>query len=318
VTARIDPGNTGAVPAWLTPGGAEAFSQPWLGILGFSRTAWAAGAHRVVSTYAIPAGQDPWQGIYSGPPGSTDLTPRLAWFDLSSTAAPALVQNGTTATYTNITLTDALVANAGTSFGFIATAGDTRGAESPAWSHNSSTIVYASTNMGKDGRLAGIVGGPVAGTSDLYTVPYNGGAGGSATPLAGAAESAWDEFYPAFSPDDAFVAYARVPNADGIRYYAPNSEVYVVQPERADVAAVRGRRRDDRLRWTNDVPRHLRVEPAHQQHQLPGRHHEPPGPGQPHALVGRRRDSCARASAAPAAAGMTRSPEPARAAAPRV
>ena len=116
----------------------------------------------------------------------------------------------------------------GTSFGFIATTGDTRGAESPAWSHDSSTIVYASTNAGKDGRLDGQVGAPFTGVSDLYTVPYNGGAGGAATPLQGAAESAWDEFYPSFSPDDAFVAFDRVPNADGIRYYAPKAEVYVV------------------------------------------------------------------------------------------
>jgi hypothetical protein len=226
VTARIDGTNAGAVPTWLTPAGAEAFSQPWLGMLSFSDAAWAAGAQRVVSTYAIAAGQLPWANgtSYSGPPDTSAIAPRLAWFDLASTAAASLVQTATASPAQET----ALAANAGTTFGIIATTGDTRGAESPAWSHDSSTIVYASTNMGKDGRLAGQVGTPETGMSDLYTVPYNGGAGGTATPLQGAAETAWDEFYPSFSPDDAFVAFDRVPNADGIRYYAPKAEVYVV------------------------------------------------------------------------------------------
>jgi hypothetical protein len=44
----------------------------------------------------------------------------------------------------------------------------------------------------------------------------------------GASETSWDEFYPAFSPDDRYVAFDRVPNADGVRYYAPHAEVFVV------------------------------------------------------------------------------------------
>jgi hypothetical protein len=227
VTAQIDPTATGALPTWGTPGGLEAFSQPWLGMLSFSNGDWANGSHRVVSTYAIPSGGFPWEQAYSG--GSPAITPRLAWFDLSSSVAPSLVvDGGAPLQNTNRTYTQALIANAGMSFGFIATTGDKRGAEAPAWSHDSQTIVYTSTDLGKDGRLNGDVKTPAMGTADLYTVPYTGGAGGTAKPLQGAAESAWDEFYPAFSPDDQFVAFDRVPNADGIHYYAPKAEVFLV------------------------------------------------------------------------------------------
>lgn len=219
VTARIDGTNSGALPTWLTPGGGEAFSQPWLGMLSFSSGDWGAGHHRVISTYAIASSGLPWNGQgYSGP----SITPRLAWFDLSSAAATVL-----TPATTNPTQESAMAALAGTSFGFIAT-GDTRGAESPAWSHDGSTVVYASTDVGKDGRLAGDAKNTQTGMSDLYAVPFNNGSGGTAKPLAGAATSTYDEFYPSFSPDDSMVAFTRVPNADGIRYYAPKAEVFVV------------------------------------------------------------------------------------------
>ncbi|MCL2450640.1 MAG: hypothetical protein FWD17_16960, partial [Polyangiaceae bacterium] len=232
VTAQIDPMNTGALPTWATQAGLEAFSQPWLGMLSFSPGAWAGndagdGPHRVVSTYATPAGHLPWSTSASG----TGISPRLAWFDLSAPGAPAfeLADGGVAGAVDNGTYNANLVdAGEGVSFGFIATTGDKRGAEAPSWSHDSQTIVYTSTDMGKDGRLAGQVGQPQTGSADLYTVPYNGGAGGAATPLQGAAETDWDEFYPSFSPDDQFVAFDRVPNAEGIRYYAPKAEVFLV------------------------------------------------------------------------------------------
>ena len=41
-------------------------------------------------------------------------------------------------------------------------------------------------------------------------VPFNDGRGGAAAPLAGAADPMFEEYYPAFSPDDQLVAYTRV------------------------------------------------------------------------------------------------------------
>jgi Tol biopolymer transport system component len=90
----------------------------------------------------------------------------------------------------------------------------------PSWSHDGERVVYTS--------VAGVIDGrPDHGPMDLRIIPYADGAGGISTPLAGAAEPAYNEFYPAYSPDDAWVAFARVPDAQA-SYDAPLSEVFVV------------------------------------------------------------------------------------------
>jgi hypothetical protein len=100
------------------------------------------------------------------------------------------------------------------------------GATTPSWSHDGSTIVYTSlpANGIYDGRVAN-------GPTDLYTVPYNGGAGGTATPLQGASDPANNEFYPAFSPDDRFLAFNKlIGNGQPYNGSTANSddELYVV------------------------------------------------------------------------------------------
>ncbi len=44
---------------------------------------------------------------------------------------------------------------------------------------------------------------------DIYTVPYNGHAGGAATPLPGASDPTYHEFYPVYSPNDTLLAFNR-------------------------------------------------------------------------------------------------------------
>jgi len=104
--------------------------------------------------------------------------------------------------------------------GIIARTGDNRLATAPTFRHDGAGIVYVSTNSISVGRQA-------AGPSDLYAVPYAGGAGGPATPVAGAAEPDFTEYYPAFSPDDAFIAFTRI-TGSGIVYSVPEAEVFVV------------------------------------------------------------------------------------------
>src|SRR5690606_6096897 len=106
------------------------------------------------------------------------------------------------------TLVDAF----GTALGNIQRSGDSRGAMAPDWSNDGSKIVYVSTNCGKDGRLGCGQNEPIPADSDadLYVVPYNGKAGGAATPVSGAASSGVWEYYPEFSPDDRFIAFNRV------------------------------------------------------------------------------------------------------------
>src|SRR5262249_42871114 len=93
---------------------------------------------------------------------------QLAWFDLEASNA-----------------------NQGTAYDFLTRDGDSGGAIMPSFSHDGKTVVYMSTNSSVDGR-------PQDGSGDLYTVPYGNRKGGQATPVMGASESAYTEYYPAF------------------------------------------------------------------------------------------------------------------------
>jgi hypothetical protein len=84
-------------------------------------------------------------------------------------------------------------------------AGDQGSATAPTWSHDGTTIVYTSVATSMGGSI--VNGRPANGPMDLYSVAYNNRAGGNATPLAGASDPTMCEYYPAFSPDDAYVAY---------------------------------------------------------------------------------------------------------------
>ncbi|HEX3772363.1 MAG TPA: hypothetical protein VHV30_15910 [Polyangiaceae bacterium] len=211
VAASVEDKHEGEIPSWLTPGGAEAFSQPWLGIMSFSPTAWGGGDHAAVVTYQNTGA--PWDGqSWSDAPNS-----RLAWIDLSS-SAPSSADAGA-GTNSN-SISQYVQGLEGTSYGFIARNGDSRGAEGPTWSHDGRTIVYVSTNAAKDGRLA-------SGTADLYSVPYNNRMGGSAMPVMGASDPNTSEYYPSFSPDDKYLAFDSAPGSETM-YYNPHSEVDVV------------------------------------------------------------------------------------------
>jgi hypothetical protein len=122
---------------------------------------------------------------------------QLAWFDLEATASG---QNS--------------------SFGFIARTGDTRDVGAPAFSHDGQTIVYVSTDVEFTGRLDN-------GWADLYAVPYNNRKGGAAKPVPGASDPNFEEYYPALSPDDAFLAFNKVPNGHTM-YNQPLGEVFVI------------------------------------------------------------------------------------------
>jgi hypothetical protein len=116
--------------------------------------------------------------------------------------------------------------------GVFARQGDPNGAAAPNFSHDGTRIVYTSTNANQDGRLG-------VGTADLYTVPYAARAGGTATPVMGASDANYAEYYPSFSPDDALIAFNRLTQADanvtptgqpydGGMYFNPAAEVWVV------------------------------------------------------------------------------------------
>lgn len=104
--------------------------------------------------------------------------------------------------------------------GVIARNGDSRDVGAPTWSHDGNTIVYVSTDVQFTGRLDN-------GFADLYTVPYNNRQGGDAKPLPGASDPGLAEYYPAFSPDDQWIAFNRIANGNTM-YDSALAEVFVI------------------------------------------------------------------------------------------
>ena len=107
----------------------------------------------------------------------------------------------------------------GTGWGVLTRMGDGRSIASPTFSHFGNHVMYmAATQV--DSGIAGNDG-------DIYLVPWNNRQGGKAEPLAGASEAMWNESHPAFSPDDRFVAFNRVPTGT----YSSNNpaqEIFIV------------------------------------------------------------------------------------------
>jgi hypothetical protein len=116
-----------------------------------------------------------------------------------------------------------LHATSGSGWGVLARTGDANpGIASPTWRHDGSAIAYVSSTTGGE---AVVSYGP---TMDIYTVPYNNHAGGAATPLPGASDASYHEFYPVYSPNDTLLAFNRTDNTPTNSYNQPAAELFVV------------------------------------------------------------------------------------------
>jgi hypothetical protein len=228
-------------PADVTAFGAFLMQMPWLGVSSTSRGDWALGKRILITSAGprpamtagfVPDTQQPWRDVGFG--GSQNQTNRdgLIWIDMAAQGEAPVIptdmqqqqqggqqdgQAGERAVGT------AMTAALGTGWGLIERTGDTRAAVTPDWSHDGLSIAYTSTDSTADGRI-----GNNANEVDIYTVPYNNGQGGAATPLAGASAPGVAEYYPDFSADDRFIAFNRVQEGRGRIYYHPQGEIYVV------------------------------------------------------------------------------------------
>jgi len=232
----------GHAPDYVTPMGDFLMQMPWQGVTTYSKADWTAGNHRYVTSFGkrpATAETEPWtfwavdcgNGIQCGYTGKDDLI----WLDLAATGTPPTDNND------NARPKAALAAQ-GTGWDIIPRTGDPNGAVLPDWSHDGQHIVYTSTDSTADGHV-GVQPGknvPPPTVVDLYTVPFNAGMGGTATPVAGASDAAHAEYYPDYSADDALIAFTRVSNFkqifqaaasdDGRKiYYRPEGEVFVVK-----------------------------------------------------------------------------------------
>src|SRR5262249_48286619 len=105
----------------------------------------------------------------------------------------------------------------------------------PSWSHDGKAIVYTSGTRGEQPF-------DVWGPSDLYVMPYANREGATekepARPIRGASSPDVAEYYPALSPDDAWVAFNALPD-NGRRYDNPSTEIFVVPREGGDRVRLR-------------------------------------------------------------------------------
>ncbi len=135
----------------------------------------------------------------------------------------------------------------GTSYGYLARTGDSRPAAGfPNWSPDGNTVVYVSAvcpNPSPGGACGTQDGRLAMGPADIYQVPYNNKAGGTATPVPGASSSSLDEYYPALSPDGEMLAFTAVPSP-GLMYANPQAELYTVPFGASDATAVRMKAND--------------------------------------------------------------------------
>jgi hypothetical protein len=106
-------------------------------------------------------------------------------------------------------------------WGILARTGDSGQVGSFAWRHDGTAIAYASSATAGDGVTN-------YGPTDIYTVPYNNRMGGTATPLPGASDTSYDEFYPSYSPGDVLLAYDRIPSSSAMTYDQAADELFIV------------------------------------------------------------------------------------------
>jgi hypothetical protein len=144
-----------------------------------------------------------------------------AHFSANDAVVLTVLTDASTAQRSEIVWTDLHAASGGT--GIVARMGDARQATTPSFSHDGNTIVYGSTDDEQIG-VPGLGPGGIS-DSDVYVVPYNGGKGGPAAPIAGAS-TPQSEYYPVFAPGDAFVAFNR--STSGVKRTDPTAEVFVI------------------------------------------------------------------------------------------
>lgn len=208
VAASIEPGLTGALPDTVTPYAATMMKQPWLGMQALSPAHFSDTERILITSYGVRP--NPGTQPFSDAQPSLHT---LAWFDLAAEDPDPLTvfpqefpednPYGPTLGARQLEVGSAL----NTAWGLLSMAGESRNAVTPTWSNDGTEIAYVSTDV------ASTDGHPdwTANSADIMVVPYNDRAGGVVTALAGASDPNFLEYYPEYSADDAFLAFARAP-----------------------------------------------------------------------------------------------------------
>lgn len=209
VFASVEPATAGDVPAYVSAGAQSLLKMPFWGTQTMNANHWSDTERTVVATF----GRRLLETIYvtyadknHNPPEEQDLV----WLDLATPVSlPVVVPAGAVDSgereNARLEREEALLAAKGTAWGVIAT-GETLSISNPDWSNDGATIAYSVSEYSKDGHPDWH-----SDVSDIHTVEYNDRAGGTGTALAGASDPDALEYYPAFSSDDALIAFTRAP-----------------------------------------------------------------------------------------------------------
>ncbi|HET9932485.1 MAG TPA: hypothetical protein VFQ35_17405 [Polyangiaceae bacterium] len=233
--AGVTKTNRGQLPTGVTPSGLAGLQQQWLGAWTYTPAEWRDGYKIAVTSFG--------PSMLGWPGGDLNKTnaDNLLWVNIA-TPEPA------TAPTQDWELVQKWTPEAqGKALGILPRNGDKRAALMPDFSNQpgNTTIAYTSSSTSQDGRIA------LINDTDIYTVPFNRGAGGNATPLPGASAKGVAEYYPNYSGDDAFVAFNRIDNVMSLvksnpvgfqnhLYYRPESEIWITPVSGNNVSAANG------------------------------------------------------------------------------
>jgi hypothetical protein len=226
VVSSVKEGIAGSTPSYVSKGAETLLKQPWLGTQTMSVAHWQTGDRILIASYAersVP---------FSTTSGQNDA---LAWFDLETNAdIPGDVPDVSasmppTRDEMMVRRNSAIERARGTAWDTLTMEGELGNAVTPSFSHDGTRIAYVSTDRSPNGHPA-----YEATIADVHVVPYADRAGGKVSAVAGASSPDWLEYYPSFSPDDAFLAFTRASNQgsspDG-PYYNRNGEIFVVSSQ---------------------------------------------------------------------------------------
>ncbi|MGD0786538.1 MAG: tetratricopeptide repeat protein [Terracidiphilus sp.] len=102
---------------------------------------------------------------------------------------------------------------------------------SAVWSPDGKYLVFvragAKDPYPADGKMAAYANDPaeIPMQYDLYRIPFNGGKGGKAEPIAGASQNGMSNSFPKISPDGKWIVFVQAQNGQLMR---PDSQLYIV------------------------------------------------------------------------------------------